>query len=277
MKGNSVFLTLFFLSNAAFIGAQGLTTVNVSNTLVTSSVKRFGINLGWANNYDSGQIMKQLVFSNPGFEGQLYRSIVRCVSGTATSFVDENPYAAWPTGFWNGATYEVIWGTAKGRTGTIATSTAPSGGNGTSYQFADSGTAPAAGDYLILRKTQTSGATTGWLLYTSGGGTVTDETSDLPPDTLGRQAVRMTSTGSGQFATLFAVFDGSVSGSFIQLNGNYRVGFKAKGVGGANSLNVSLRRQSPANSTFINQNVALSGYGSYGPQTAAVLGGQARQ
>ena len=63
---------------------------------VVPAVKRFGINLGWANNYDSGQIMKNLVFRNPGFEGLIYRSIVRCVAGTANGFVDENPSARWP-------------------------------------------------------------------------------------------------------------------------------------------------------------------------------------
>ncbi|HEY3132395.1 MAG TPA: immunoglobulin domain-containing protein [Acidobacteriota bacterium] len=241
------------------VSEQGVTTINVSSTVVTPSVKRFGINLGWADNYDSGQIMKQLVFRNPGFEGQLYRSIVRCVSGTASGFVDENPFVVWPSGFWNGASYEVIWGAAKGRAGTIAISTAPSGGKGSSYQFADSGAAPAAGDYLVLRKMQPGGATSGWSPTTSGGGTITDEANDLHPDTLGRQALRLTATGTGQLASLSAPFDTSVAGSFLQLNGNYRLTFKAKGVGGANALNVSFARLSPANTTFVNQTVSLTG------------------
>src|SRR2546428_565834 len=92
--------------------------------VVVPAVKRFGINLGWMNYYDSGQIMKNLIFRNPGFEGQIYHSIVRVGSsrGTATGFVDENNNTLWPTGFWNGASYEVIVGTAKGRSGTISTS-----------------------------------------------------------------------------------------------------------------------------------------------------------
>src|SRR5712691_5004710 len=131
--------------------AQGITTINISDTVVTPSVKHFGINLGWANFFDSGQIMKQLLFQNPGFEGQVYRSIIRCASGTANSCQSDNPFAAWPTDFWAGASYEVILGASKGRTGVIASSSTASGqstGAGPTLQFADSSLAPAAGDYL---------------------------------------------------------------------------------------------------------------------------------
>jgi len=138
------------------------TNIDVSTNVAVPAVKRFGLNLGWATNYDSGQIMKNLLFRNPGFEGQIYRSIVRCVTGTPDGFVDENPTAHWPSGFWNGASFEVIVGSAKGRTGTISTSAAPSGGSGTQFQFTSAGTAPAAGDYILLRKSETGGATAGW-------------------------------------------------------------------------------------------------------------------
>jgi hypothetical protein len=140
---------LAFLSTTSLFGA---TNIDVSGSVAVPAVKRFGLNLGWATHYDSGQIMKNLVFRNPGFEGQIYRSIVRRVTGTPNGFVDENPAAHWPSGFWDGASFEVIVGGAKGRTGTIRTSTAPSGGSGTQFQFADSGVAPIAGDSIVLRK-----------------------------------------------------------------------------------------------------------------------------
>jgi alpha-L-arabinofuranosidase len=238
--------------------AFGATTIDVSNQIVVPAVKRFGINLGWANNYDSGQIMKNLVFRNPGFEGLIDRSIVRCVSGTPTGFVDENPNARWPTSFWNGASYEVIVGGAKGRAGTVLASTAPSGGGGTRFELADAGVAPAAGDYILLRKSETGGATSGWLPATSGGGLVTDETIDLASDTQGHQAVRLTAMGSGQTARLQAVFDSSVAGPFVQLNGTFRLSFKAKGAGGSNTIGIFLGRGTPANLVFLNRNVALS-------------------
>jgi hypothetical protein len=257
--------------------ALGATAIDVSSRVAVPAVKRFGLNLGWATNYDSGQIMKNLVFRNPGFEGQIYRSIVRCVSGTPTGFVDENASAHWATGFWNGASYEVIVGGAKGRAGVVSTSTAPSGGNGTQFVFADSGTAPAAGDYILLRTTQAGGATAGWQPTATGGGTVTDETSDLAPDTPGRQAVRLTATASGQFARVQGVFDTSVAGPFVQLSGSFRLSFKAKGAGGSNALGVFLARSAPANLVFVNQTINLTGaWNTYNIDFAATESGTSR-
>ncbi len=263
--------------------AGGATTIDVSNTVVVPSVKHFGINLGWVNYFDSGQIMKQLVFRNPGFEGQIFQSIVRCASGTASSCTDDLPYTpanpppagispaitVWPDGFWNGATYEFIWGAASGRIGTVSSSTAPSGGNGTLFQFADSAIIPAAGDYMIVRKTsfgtdcqvqppQPGCAATGWISYTSGGASITTEAADLAPDTIGHQAVRISATGQGQSATLSAVFETSTFGTFLQLNGSYRLSFKARAAAGSGRLTVNLRRQSPSNTIFMNQIINLS-------------------
>ncbi len=263
--------------------ATGATTIEISNTVVVPSVKHFGINLGWINYFDSGQIVKQLVFRNPGFEGQIFQSIVRCASGTASSCTDDLPYTvtnpppagtspaftAWPSGFWDGATYEFIWGAASGRTGTVASSTAPAEGNGTRFQFEDSGIIPTAGDYMIVRKTnfgtdcmaqppQPGCAATSWNIYTSGGASITTEVADLAPDTIGRQAVRISATGQGQTASLSAVFETSAFGSFLQLNGSFRLSFKARATAGSGRLTVNLRRQSPSNTVFINQTLNLS-------------------
>lgn len=264
---------LILLSTSAF----GATTINVSGTVAVPAVKRLGINLGWENNYDSGQIMKNLVFRNPGFEGLISRSIVRCVSGTATGCIDENPSTHWASGFWNGASYEVIVGAAKGRSGTVSTSTAPSGGNGTQFQFADSGVAPAAGDYILLRKTESGGATAGWLPTVAGGGAVVDETLDLPADTQGHQAVRLTASGSGQSARLQGVFDASTAGPFVQLNGGFRLSFRAKSAAGSSAVAIFLGRGSPANLVFVNQTVNLTGsWNTYTVDFAATESGTSR-
>jgi alpha-L-arabinofuranosidase len=266
-------VALVFLSTTAF----GATTINVSGTVAVPGVKRFGLNLGWATYYDSGQIMKNLVFRNPGFEGLISRSIVRVVSGSATGFIDENPSAHWTTGFWNGASFEVIVGGAKGRSGTISTSTAPAGGNGTQFVFSSSGVAPAAGDYVLLRKVESGGSTAGWFPTVAGGGAVTDETADLAPDTQGHQAVRVSANGSGQSARIAGAFDTSVAGPFVQLNGSFRLTFKAKGAGGSNALAVFLGRGAPANLVFINQTVNLTGaWSTYNLDFAATEGGTSR-
>jgi hypothetical protein len=231
----------------------------VSTRVAVPAVKRFGINLGWETYYDSAQITKNLVLRNPGFEGQISQSIVHVASGTPTGFVDTYSTSHWPGGFWNGASFEVILGMAKGRTGTISTSTAPVGTTGTSYQFTDSGTAPAVGDYILLRKSALGGAAYGWQSVPGGGGTITDETADLALDTPGRQAIRLTATGAGDSARINANFDSSVAGPFIQLNGNFRLSFKAKGLAVGNNLAIFLGRGPPANVVFSSQTVPITG------------------
>src|SRR4051794_23427368 len=81
--------------------AQSATNIAVGATVLQPATRRLGINLGQDNYYDSGQLMKNLIFRNPGFEGEIYQSTIRCGGGTATSCTDENIYTAWPAGFWN--------------------------------------------------------------------------------------------------------------------------------------------------------------------------------
>lgn len=233
-------------------GVDAATIIDVSSVVAVPSVKRFGINIGDVNYWDS-LLTKNLITSNPGFEGLNYRSIVQCATGSATRCTDSFPESAWPTGFWNGASYEFIVGATHGRTGTVASSTAPSAGAGTSYVFAESGIVPASGDSMVLRKMFAGSAEEGWYPERLNGGTISTELSDLPPGTEGKQAVRL-STLNGGTSTITAALDNYGFGAFIQFNGAYRLTFKAKGAGGANTLNVLFQR-SPA--IFVDRTLVL--------------------
>src|SRR2546428_6996190 len=127
------------------------TRIDVTGTVTTPGVKRFGMNLG-VNRYYDDMLMKNLVSRNPGFEGMLYQSVVRCASGTSTGFVDENVYNVWPSGFWNDAAYEVVWGTSKGRSGTVALFTARNGSTLPSYRLPGTPTAfPPRGPPVLTK------------------------------------------------------------------------------------------------------------------------------
>src|SRR5258708_1423199 len=122
-------LPLCVMGAAMLVHGQS-TTITTGNTVLQSPVKRFGINLGQQTSYDSGQIMKNLLYSNPGFEGGLYQAVIRCASGTTTVCNDDDAFSGWGSGFWNGATFEFIYGAAQGQTGTISFYTAASGSVG---------------------------------------------------------------------------------------------------------------------------------------------------
>lgn len=254
------------------------THLDLSTNVVRRQVARFGIGLAQHNYYDSNQMMKELLFRNPGFEGLLFQSVVRLgAGGTATNGVEDQPLGSWPSGFWDGAAYEIIWsaGTAQGRAGTLLASVAPNRPNdpndvngstqGTTYVFADSDPArpPAMGDYLVLRKTETGGNSGGaafgsWDLTLTNGGTITSETIDLPPPPTngpaGQQCIRLSALAVTNQASLRGSFD-TLQG-FLHLDGQFRLAFKAKGAGGANRLQASVRRGT--STPYLNATVNLT-------------------
>jgi hypothetical protein len=246
---------LFLIQSVPGAQAQSVTNVAVGSTILQAGTSRLGINLSLNTFYDSGQMMKNLIFRNPGFEGEIYQSTIRCAGGTATSCTDENAVSGWPAGFWNGATYQVFWGSANGRSGNVISSTAPGGGSGVTLNLGDSGVAPAEGDYLIVRQTVPGGVTDGWW-PSMNGGSITTELVDLPPGTTGKQAARLTALGSGESAQLASYFDSTAGLTFTLLNGTYVLQFKAKGAGGTNQIQLNVNRNG---NTFLNQTVTLTG------------------
>jgi alpha-L-arabinofuranosidase len=236
--------------------AQAATNIDVSSTVAVPSVKRIGIS-GISHYYYDRLLLKNLVWHNAGFEGLNFQTVVRCASGSATGCVDDVLSNQWPNDFWDGGTFEFILGTAKGRTGTIATFvTAPRDNmTGSTYTFATSGTPVAAGDYFIARKYMPGGADMGWNTQAFGGAAIATEFTDLPPGTDGRQCIRLSAGATGQFAGINSAFGTFGGSNFIVMNGTYRITFKAKSLGGSNNVQVSVGR---GNSMFTNRSVPLS-------------------
>ncbi len=191
--------------------------------------------------------------------------------------MEDLPQGQWASGFWDGASYELVWSSAsaKDRTGILENSVAayrvgfpthdPSGSTqGTTYVFADSDVSriPASGDYLLLRKIHLGGTNGGaafgsWETTVTNGGAISSELSDLPPPptnaVAGPQCVRLTALTAVQQATLRGRFD-TLQG-FILLDGQFRLAFKAKGVGGQNRVLVGISRGA---SNYVSRTVQLT-------------------
>jgi hypothetical protein len=252
---------LLLLSTAA--SRAQATNFAIGTTVQRSSVKHLGVNLAGDNFYDSGQMFRNLTFGNPGFEGETWQTIMQCVAVTATSCTDSNIYNVWPANFLQGATFQVINGTAQGVTGTITSSTAASfsGNIGVIFNFAATTTPLAANNYLVVQMTVPGNPAAGWWPTANGGATITADTTDIAPDSPGKQALAINATAGGQTASVDSYFDSTAGRSFVQLNGTYTLAFKAKGLGGNNQLVISIIRQSAssANETLFNQTVTLTG------------------
>jgi hypothetical protein len=152
---------------AAASAGDGVTHLRVTNEVILPGVTRLGINLGEQNYYDSGQMMRNLLYRNPGFEGMAYRSILHCLEGGAQSCTDTRHSFAWGAGFWDGASFEVLDGAAVGRKGGIQSSGPRDGGYG--LTLSGSGAAIGAGDWLAVSKQMPGDAASGWWPAVQGG------------------------------------------------------------------------------------------------------------
>jgi hypothetical protein len=253
-------IAIAFLALMNQASGQTPTNIQVTGSVLQPSVNRLGINLGDQTYYDSGQMLKNLVFQNPGFEGLMYRVIFHCDAVTANTCTDDNQYNAQPTGYWTGASYRIMTGASAGMTGTITgnvNNKSTCAGCGPTLTF-DQSVNLAVGDYFSAEIFTPGNGDAGWWDDVNGGGTITTETNDISPESLGKQAIVMTATAAGTSASLAQYFDSYSHLSFEQLNGTFAVTFRAKGIGGNNQLSVNVMRISTGSAPYLNQTITLT-------------------
>jgi alpha-L-arabinofuranosidase len=224
--------------------ANTVSDIAITNKVHQEGVKRFGINLGRTTFYDSGQILRNFTFRNPGFEGESWRSILRCKTITSTTCIDGNQYAVWPENFLKGAHFEFISGSAIGISGTIQSSLpARYPEHGVSFNYQTLSRTPSPNDFVLVSFERPGGADKGWWTNTmNSGAKISTEFKDLSPRSPGRQALRIQASGPNQVAHLDSYFDTYEGRSFVQLKGRYTFSFRAKGISGNNSISVHIIR-----------------------------------
>lgn len=235
--------------NFLALGQTDPVRIQIDDFPFRTNLRGFGMNLGSRTFWDAGQYTKNLIHRNPGFEGLLYQSLVRCSTVDSNGCVIEGGNDAWPAGFWNAATCEIATGTAQGWTGTIGSYRAGTP-NGARLEIAALPRGFANGDSLILRKQSPADPAAGWWLNVAGGATVTPEQGDLPPNTPGRQAARISALSPLMEVRIASLFDTLPGQSFVRLNGRYRLSFRAKGLAGLNILNLSVARFHDQSASF---------------------------
>ena len=222
------------------------TDIAVGARVIRSNVQRLGMNMSGQSFYDSGQMLRDLTFRNPGFEGEIWQTILQCKFVKDDSCADNDEWSAWPKDFAKGGTFEFFYGAARGQFGVVSgSSTAASTAHqGVWVSFGRLGVHPAVGDFYILRMKIPGSAATGWRTNTDGGADISTEYQDLSKNSPGTQALKFDASGAGQAASITADVDTWENHSFVQLKGNYTLSFRAKGLGGRNEITVSVTRQS---------------------------------
>lgn len=220
-------------------------TVTLTDDVVVGNVKRLGINLGGRNRWGDAQILKNLI-DNPGFEAGEYGSVVLADSGSTGTIFRQAfiSSTAQPDGFWTGAEYEIVWGAAKGRRGTIRSFARRNGRY--EFELEPGGAVPGYLDVMLVRRSLASNP------------------HGLPADTArrpgspGRQSAVL-----GAPATRFDFFmdsywrDGDRSaGKLLPVRGRWRAEVWARGAEGGEELRVQFLRE--GTTPFIDQRVQLS-------------------
>lgn len=240
--------------------ATGPTVINLGTTVQREDVKRLGINISGQLYYDSAQMLRDITFNNPGFESELWQSILVCTAVNGDTCTDGNGWSQWPANFLQGGAFNFIYGSAKGSTGTLVSMTKPSGNGGAGAWYDFGNVKPAVGDIFIIKKTFPGNPAAGWWPSTNGGATITADTSDLSPHTAGHQALAFNTTGNGQSASVSSYFDSTAGRSFLQMKGTYTITFRAKSAAGSKELNVSVGRltSTHGNVQYFKQQVPLT-------------------
>jgi hypothetical protein len=244
------------------VDANAPTVIHVGTKVIRSNVRRFGMNLSGQSYYDSGLMLRDLTFRNPGFEGETWQTVLECKFVKGDACADSDEWSWWPPDFAKGGSFEFFWGAAKGQTGTIAASSvaASTAHQGIWVSFGHLGVHPQVGDYYIVRMKHPGNAGSGWNVETTGGASVETEFHDLAPNSPGKQALRIEASKPYQTANILTGLDTWENRSFVQLKGTYTLSFRAKGIAGTREITASVTRMSQryGNHTYLTHRVPLT-------------------
>jgi alpha-L-arabinofuranosidase len=233
---------------------HGATVLEITDTVVTSDIQRFGINLGDDNYWDS--VLNKNRIKNGSFEGVMYRHIARGPGGDAESMYDWNDYTFTPSSTdddlsgrtWldiaTGANAWVLAGDRAWQPDVIARveHAAMPGredeGERLRFVFADSGPVVGAAQGgaldevgVLLEKVEPWGfvGQHGGPLWTfaSEGASITTAGDDMPPTTTGSAVAVLSAPGSETAKLMYPL----VPTSLAEANGTWRISFWAKGDG----------------------------------------------
>lgn len=238
------------LLGSAELRSQEPTVLTVVEDVNVTGVKRLGINVGSRNRWGAAQILRNLI-DNPGFEaGEMGMVALADIGSTAGTFRQaywDPASGGHPVGFWDGAEFEIVYGAAAGRQGSIDQFRHEDGAY--VFKLSDDGNVPAAGDVMFVRKK---------IAGRSGNNALADP-SQSRPGSPGTQSLRLQSDGTDQWTFYMDSYwrDGDRSiGKMLPVRGGWRVAVWARGATGGEQARIQFFREGEAN--FLDETVTLT-------------------
>jgi len=242
--------------------SRAITNIDIQDTVHLIQAKRLGINVGSRHWWGASQILKNLI-DNPGFEAGEFGMIFHTLpDATGVRLQEDNWDTSWnndmydigqPEGFWDGAEYEIVYGSAKGRAGTIINFTHED--NRYTYYLDSDGIAPDSMDVVYVRR-QLPG------FYGDHNEFNQADPNDIRPGSPGSQSLRLLPPDEGwkkSYAYHMDSFwrDGDqTAGKLFLIEGNWHIEIWAKAANSGNTLEISFYRE--GENTFFNETITLT-------------------
>jgi len=218
-------------------GAKGSVEVELTAEAVTRDVRRFGVNLGSWTAWGAEQLPTNVI-KNPGFEGVIDRALVTVAYSGPAEFSDETSWLGRPDGFWAGAAYEVLTGSAAGKKGRIRDSRKRSAGGLPVLYTQGPGPAVSHGDVVALTKIDDAQLPTQWWFADPASGKAAVAADSRP----GSPGIRSLALRSGGQVSSYLDRIQSRAGRLLPVEGRWRLSFWSRASRGEAALTVEFRR-----------------------------------
>ncbi|MCC5871559.1 MAG: hypothetical protein JJU22_04105 [Gammaproteobacteria bacterium] len=201
----------------------------IADSATLADTPRIGLNLGQWTSWGAEQLSRNIL-KNPGFEGSIDRALVRATDVHRHGFSDDESWLARADGFWAGASFEVLTGTAVGQSGRILDSVASHVRGRPAYQVAGSVSGLAEGDIVALTRIRDDLPPARWWLPKAGEGTVRTNPTLLAPGSPGLRSLGL-HPASGSRVRVVSHLDaiGERAGKLLPVRGPWRLGLWVHG------------------------------------------------
>ena len=261
-------------SSAIQSGAPHSPIIEISSKPSVTRVSRLGVNIGQWAYYEAAAGEFQNIVQNPGFEkSEAGRVVVAPSSGlTASEFCDQNNWWPYPSGFFNGVSFQDVYASGSGATAKAATRGTgtitgynPTGCKSNTPQFTyHAAFEIRAGDYIFFHGTGNLNPGLKSPGYPPAGWWNNDAQWQLVADTgpkgEGKQALDLPLNGSSHSIDQYSDTCGNCytnpSGgtqNFLLVNGSWTVSVWAKGLDASSDASVNVTFGRIGGATWVNQ------------------------
>lgn len=215
----------------------------IGDTPSLTNTPRIGINLGQWTSWGAEQLSRNIL-KNPGFEGIIDRALVRVSDIHRHGFSDDESWLARADGFWAGADFQVLTGSATGQSGQILDSVAKNAKGRPEYRVTGSTSGLAEGDIIALTIQRDHLLPDRWWIPQAETAFVRPNSSLTPPGSPGLRSIGLhASTGSSVQLAHHLDTIGERAGKLLQVNGLWQLGLWVHGEkAGAANLQIRFHR-----------------------------------